>query len=249
VAPAFSVQEGSIGQGNRQLKDPLISLGKDITGWSHVNRRCKCHPKGGHPSEIEMTGFIHRRIFWLPRHPRLARLSRTQADVDQLLANTRDRAGGSAWAACLPGPAFSLYDLFVVTEEQIQSWADEAESGYDVAELKRRGRGRPGRGAEPMQVVAVRLTAEELGALDAAAERDDLSRSEAIRAALAHYAARRSTPAPSSTALPRRRRAGRGMAAMGGTSRQRWPTRSRTPPRLRLTDPAPRKRGADIRQR
>jgi hypothetical protein len=77
----------------------------------------------------------------------------------------------------------------MVSEKQIQKWADEAEAGYDVAELKRRGRGRPGRGAEPMQVVAVRLTAEELQALDAAAERQDLTRSEAIRAALAHYAA------------------------------------------------------------
>ncbi|MHB1007741.1 MAG: ribbon-helix-helix protein, CopG family [Propionibacteriaceae bacterium] len=84
---------------------------------------------------------------------------------------------------------FSSYDLFMVSEEQIQKWADEAEAGYDPAELKRRGRGRPGRGAEPMQVVAVRLTAEELEALDAAAERQNLSRSEAIRAALAHYAA------------------------------------------------------------
>ncbi|MDN6619032.1 MAG: CopG family transcriptional regulator, partial [Corynebacterium variabile] len=35
-----------------------------------------------------------------------------------------------------------------VTEEQIQAWADEAEDGYDVAALKKRGRGRPGRGAE-----------------------------------------------------------------------------------------------------
>lgn len=83
----------------------------------------------------------------------------------------------------------SLYDLCVVGDEQIQKWADEAEAGYDVAELKRRGRGRPGRGAEPAQVVAVRLTAEELEALDAAAKRHDLSRSEAIRAALAHFAA------------------------------------------------------------
>ena len=38
-------------------------------------------------------------------------------------------------------------------------------------------------------IVAVRLTAEELEALDSAAKRLDLSRSEAIRAALAHYAA------------------------------------------------------------
>jgi hypothetical protein len=73
----------------------------------------------------------------------------------------------------------------VVTEKQIQRWADEAEVGYDVDQLKRRGRGRPGRGAEPMQVVAVRLTAEELAALDAIAEREHLSRSEAIRRAVA----------------------------------------------------------------
>jgi predicted transcriptional regulator len=84
---------------------------------------------------------------------------------------------------------FSLYDNEVVTEEQIQKWADEAEAGYDVDELKRRGRGRPGRGAAPMQVVAVRLTADELEALDAAAAKNDMSRSEAIRAALAHFAA------------------------------------------------------------
>ena len=84
---------------------------------------------------------------------------------------------------------FSLYDMYVVSEEQIQKWADEAEAGYDVDELKRRGRGRPGRGAEPMQVVAVRLTVEELDALDAAAAKSDMSRSEAIRAALAHFAA------------------------------------------------------------
>lgn len=84
---------------------------------------------------------------------------------------------------------FSLYDIGVVSDEQIQDWADEAEAGYDVDELKRRGRGRPGRGAQPMQVVAVRLTAEELDALDAAAAKNDMSRSEAIRAALAHFAA------------------------------------------------------------
>jgi hypothetical protein len=76
----------------------------------------------------------------------------------------------------------------VVSEEQIRKWADEAEAGYRVEGLKRRGRGRPGRGAEPMQVVAVRLTAEELDALDAVAATHDMSRSAAIRAALAHFA-------------------------------------------------------------
>lgn len=71
--------------------------------------------------------------------------------------------------------AYFVYDIRVredqVSEEQIEAWVDEAEAGYDGDELKRRGRGRPGRGAEPMQVVAVRLTAAELAALDAAAER------------------------------------------------------------------------------
>ena len=79
--------------------------------------------------------------------------------------------------------------MCMVSDDQIQKWADEAEAGYDVDALKRRGRGRPGRGAEPMQVVAVRLTAQELHALDAAAAKQDMTRSEAIRAALAHFAA------------------------------------------------------------
>ena len=64
-----------------------------------------------------------------------------------------------------------------VTEEQIQQEAAEADAGHDVEQLKRRGRGRPGRGAEPMQVIAVRLTAEEVAALDAYAEQGHVSRS------------------------------------------------------------------------
>ncbi|WP_137845176.1 ribbon-helix-helix domain-containing protein [Microbacterium sp. 2FI] len=76
-----------------------------------------------------------------------------------------------------------------VTEEQISAWAAEAEVGYDVDALKRRGRGRPGRGAEPAQVVALRLTTEELAALDARAAQEHKSRSELIREAIAAYAA------------------------------------------------------------
>ncbi|NHF62387.1 ribbon-helix-helix domain-containing protein [Microcella pacifica] len=71
-----------------------------------------------------------------------------------------------------------------VTEEQIVAWAAEAEAGYDVAALKKRGRGRPGRGAQPSQVVALRLTADEIAMLDARAEREGKSRSEVIREAL-----------------------------------------------------------------
>ncbi|MGC4152278.1 MAG: ribbon-helix-helix protein, CopG family [Propionicimonas sp.] len=72
-----------------------------------------------------------------------------------------------------------------ITEEQIEAWATEAEAGYDVAALKKRGRGRPGRGAEPSQVIALRLTANEISVLDARAKREGKSRSEVIREALA----------------------------------------------------------------
>lgn len=105
-------------------------------------------------------------------------------DDDRLSVPVQD-----PFVATLEHVSLSLYDKDVVTEEQIQHWADEAELGYDVDKLKQRGRGRPGRGAEPMQVVAVRLTAEELNSLDAAAAKNKLSRSEAIRAALAHLGA------------------------------------------------------------
>ncbi len=94
-----------------------------------------------------------------------------------------------AVSSALAVSRFSLYDFWMVSERQIQDWANEAEAGYDVDELKRRGRGRPGRGAAPMQVVAVRLTADELDALDTAAAKNHMSRSEAIRAALAQLSA------------------------------------------------------------
>ena len=76
-----------------------------------------------------------------------------------------------------------------VTEEQITSWAAEAAAGYDVQELRQRGRGRPGRGAEPSQDVTLRLTSAELAAIDARAARESKSRSEVIREALAASAA------------------------------------------------------------
>ena len=72
-----------------------------------------------------------------------------------------------------------------VSEEQIAAWVAEAEAGYDVEALKQRGRGRPGRGSEPSQVVALRLTVQEIADLDARAEREGKSRSEVIREALA----------------------------------------------------------------
>lgn len=68
-----------------------------------------------------------------------------------------------------------------ITEEQIARWAEEAEQGYDVQALKKRGRGRPGRGALPSQVIAIRWTPQEIENLDKKAAEDDLTRSEYIR--------------------------------------------------------------------
>ena len=74
-----------------------------------------------------------------------------------------------------------------VTDAQIQAWADEAEAGYDIAALRKRGR-RP-HGDGPARVVPVRLDDTLLNALDELAEHDRVTRSELIRAALRAYVA------------------------------------------------------------
>lgn len=74
-----------------------------------------------------------------------------------------------------------------VTEQAIQDWADEAERGYDVEQLRKRGRKPAGDG--PGQVVPVRIDETLLAALADRAEHDHVSRSEAIRAAIRAYIA------------------------------------------------------------
>ena len=70
-----------------------------------------------------------------------------------------------------------------VTDELVQRLADEAEAGYDVETLKRRGGRRPmGRG--PAAVVPVRLDPDLRAALAARAEHDHTSASSVIRQAL-----------------------------------------------------------------
>lgn len=96
--------------------------------------------------------------------------------------------GRYAWAPPALDPPFRYTISGMVPELPIQG-VEEVGEGQDVDDLRRRGRGRPGRGAEAMQVVAVRLTAEELKVLDAAAAKNHMSRSEALRAALANFAA------------------------------------------------------------
>lgn len=75
-----------------------------------------------------------------------------------------------------------------MTDKQLETWTREAEEGYDVDVLKRRGRGRgrgrPGRSATPSRVVAVRLTDHEMRVLDNLAASQSLSRSETLRRAL-----------------------------------------------------------------
>lgn len=74
-----------------------------------------------------------------------------------------------------------------VTNEIIEGWADEAERGYDVEALRKRGRKPIGDG--PGQVVPVRIDDTLLSAITKRAESDHVSRSELIRAALRAYVA------------------------------------------------------------
>lgn len=69
-----------------------------------------------------------------------------------------------------------------VSEEQIDAWVAEAENGYDVDLLRKRGR-RP-RDADAAQVVSIRLSPSELSNLDEYATSHGWSRSQAIREAL-----------------------------------------------------------------
>ena len=70
-----------------------------------------------------------------------------------------------------------------VTDDLVDRLAAEAEQGYDVGTLRRRG-GRPTLGSGPASVVPVRLDPELRAALAARAKSDDVSASEIIRRAL-----------------------------------------------------------------
>ena len=69
-----------------------------------------------------------------------------------------------------------------VTEKQIANWANDG--GALVGAVQVRRRGRPGRGAEPSQIVALRFTPAELVVLDERAKHEGKPRSEVIRSAL-----------------------------------------------------------------
>lgn len=70
-----------------------------------------------------------------------------------------------------------------LTDDVIQRLADEAETGYDAAALRRKGGRRP-IGSAAARVVPVRLDPELEEALKARAEADHSNTSEVIREAL-----------------------------------------------------------------
>lgn len=70
-----------------------------------------------------------------------------------------------------------------VSDDLVEQLADEAEAGYDVPTLRRRG-GRPPLGSGPAEVVPVRIDPELRAALAARADADATTASEVIRQAL-----------------------------------------------------------------
>lgn len=74
-----------------------------------------------------------------------------------------------------------------VTEKLISQVVEEAERGYDIGQLRKRGRKPLGTG--PARVVPVRVDDALLLAVDSRARAENVSRSELIRAALRAYVA------------------------------------------------------------
>jgi hypothetical protein len=74
----------------------------------------------------------------------------------------------------------------VITDEEIQALADEAEAGYDLAKLKRRP-GRPTLGRSAAEVFPVRLDPKLRAALEKRATSDETTASDVVRNALRAY--------------------------------------------------------------
>jgi len=79
-----------------------------------------------------------------------------------------------------------MMDGHEVSQRDVEAMANEAEAGYDVGQLKRRG-GRQRMGSAPAEVVPVRIDPELKAAIDARAAADDSSTSEVIREALRRF--------------------------------------------------------------
>jgi predicted transcriptional regulator len=73
-------------------------------------------------------------------------------------------------------------DGAAISDAQIAEWSEEAIAGYPIEHLRKRGRKPLGDGTS--EVVPVRMDQTLLNALAARAEREHVTRSEAIRAAV-----------------------------------------------------------------
>ncbi len=74
----------------------------------------------------------------------------------------------------------------IITDQEIEAMADEAEAGYDLSKLKRRP-GRPTLGSAAAEVFPVRLEPELRAALEARATTDETTASDIVRNALRAY--------------------------------------------------------------
>ncbi len=74
-----------------------------------------------------------------------------------------------------------------ITNEMVETMADEAERGYDVEEIRRRRGGRPPMGSAASSVESVRLDPELKRDLLLRAAEQHISVSEAIRRAISQY--------------------------------------------------------------
>ena len=74
----------------------------------------------------------------------------------------------------------------VIDDDVIEALAAEAEAGYDVTKLRRRG-GRQLMGSAPAEVVPVRLDPELRAEIERRAEADQTTTSEIIRTAIRRF--------------------------------------------------------------
>lgn len=75
-----------------------------------------------------------------------------------------------------------------LSEDDLGAIADEIKgTDYDIAEVRRRRRGRPPMGSAKAEVVPVRIDPELKAAIEARAAADDSTTSEVIRAALRKF--------------------------------------------------------------
>ena len=182
IAESTLSEPGMIAEGG-QHRCPSVGV-QDL--WPSVDPASERSEVRAAREEIRVLGAVRARIS--PDNSQLRRVGalcvikggQEGLVQDVVVPEQRDSAAGNRDRRCLHEPGSCRSHRLGGFRE------DACQRGR---QFKRRGRGRPGRGAEPMQVVAVRLTAEEPDALDQAASGQHMSRSEAIRAALGHSAA------------------------------------------------------------